>query len=40
MIGMQFLGKGSEQVLAAGPGTAVKLFAVGLAAAATMVIPG
>ena len=28
MIGMQFLGKGSEQVLAAGPGTAVKLFAV------------
>ena len=26
MIGMQFLGKGSEQVLAAGPGTAVKLF--------------
>ena len=40
MIGMQFLGKGSEQVLAAGPGTAVKLFTVGLAAAATMVIPG
>ena len=37
---MQFLGKGSEQVLAAGPGMAVKLFAVGLAAAATMVIPG
>ena len=27
MIGMQFLGKGSEQVLAAGPGTAVKLDA-------------
>ena len=40
MIGMQFLGKGSEQVLAAGSGTAVKLFTVGLAAAATMVIPG
>lgn len=40
IIGMQFLGTGTEKVLSLEPGTLLGLFFIGLVAAATMVIPG
>lgn len=40
IIGMEFLGEGTQKVLTVDPGTAVALFFVGTLAAATMVIPG
>lgn len=40
IVGMQFLGTGTEKVLSVEPRTMISLFFIGLVAAATMVIPG